>query len=457
MAVLTEQQMRALIAKHFRPEDVDKALYIARGESGYRTDAIGDNGASIGLFQLNDNGLGKGMSRQARLDPETNVRTAAQAVYGGSGWSPWGEGATYNGQPFGALGRHPYRGPSASPSGGIFGEVGGANMPGNVDEETAGNLRDQILQFIQAAINGAPDPKSEEFLADDGQGGTYFDNTRYKASLDKYETDLKNAVTLWGTFGKQAAGFTTLPDGTIIPNGDVTPDVRTAVDRNNARAAAKLFNDYALQDYNLARQYTGDQNDLEQVDFDNALSVVTKKLSLDQTNLEQSGQAIDRALTGLQESRARAQTIGDQTLKAAPYATAPGKTSFSGQDLGAIAMAYANMTGLGGGPLINYPTTVSVDPQGLMSQFDQMFGVGGSIPQPAQPITVPGDIPMRPPMGQSVAPPQITPPPQGYAQSTFNPFGSSPGAAMAPPDLIQPPSKVAIRTNRLLNAGRRGG
>lgn len=110
------EQWRPLVAKYFKPEDVDKALYVINGESGGNAGAVGDGGASIGLFQLNDNGLGSGLDRAARADPETNIKTAAAAVYGGSGWKPWGEGSTFNGKTFGALGNNPYGGTSMTTS-----------------------------------------------------------------------------------------------------------------------------------------------------------------------------------------------------------------------------------------------------------------------------------------------------------------------------------------------------
>lgn len=43
-------------------------------ESGGRPDAIGDSGHSVGLLQLHDQGLGRGMSVEERMDPEANLR-----------------------------------------------------------------------------------------------------------------------------------------------------------------------------------------------------------------------------------------------------------------------------------------------------------------------------------------------------------------------------------------------
>lgn len=43
-------------------------------ESGWNPNAVGDSGHAIGLLQLHDAGLGRGMTRDERLDPETNLR-----------------------------------------------------------------------------------------------------------------------------------------------------------------------------------------------------------------------------------------------------------------------------------------------------------------------------------------------------------------------------------------------
>lgn len=48
-------------------------------ESGWRYDAVGDNGHSIGLTQLHDQGMGSGLTVEQREDPEINLRTAISA------------------------------------------------------------------------------------------------------------------------------------------------------------------------------------------------------------------------------------------------------------------------------------------------------------------------------------------------------------------------------------------
>jgi soluble lytic murein transglycosylase-like protein len=54
-----------------------KAVMLS--ESGGRSDAVGDSGHSVGLFQLHDQGYGVGMG-DTRFDPETNADRAAKGL-----------------------------------------------------------------------------------------------------------------------------------------------------------------------------------------------------------------------------------------------------------------------------------------------------------------------------------------------------------------------------------------
>jgi tape measure domain-containing protein len=51
------------------------ALALAKVESGFNAKAVGDQGHSVGLFQLNDRGAGAGLTKEQRMDPATNART----------------------------------------------------------------------------------------------------------------------------------------------------------------------------------------------------------------------------------------------------------------------------------------------------------------------------------------------------------------------------------------------
>ena len=72
-----DAMLNKLGAKYNVPPLFLKSVMLS--ESGGRPDAVGDQGHSVGLFQLNDNGYGAGMG-DSRYDPETNADRAAQGL-----------------------------------------------------------------------------------------------------------------------------------------------------------------------------------------------------------------------------------------------------------------------------------------------------------------------------------------------------------------------------------------
>jgi hypothetical protein len=78
--------------KHNVPPMFLKAVMLI--ESGGRPDAVGDNGHSVGLFQLHDMGYGHGMG-DARFDPEANAERAARGL--AEAWHA-GERAGFSGE-----------------------------------------------------------------------------------------------------------------------------------------------------------------------------------------------------------------------------------------------------------------------------------------------------------------------------------------------------------------------
>jgi hypothetical protein len=69
--------LNRLGAKYNVPPLLLKAVMLA--ESGGRPDAVGDNGHSVGLFQLHDQGYGYQMG-DSRYDPETNAERATKGL-----------------------------------------------------------------------------------------------------------------------------------------------------------------------------------------------------------------------------------------------------------------------------------------------------------------------------------------------------------------------------------------
>lgn len=97
------ERWRGLVSKYFPPNLVDKMLYVIDKESGGNPDAKNPESGAEGLVQ------GLGHPGYDFYDPETAIKWAATQVKD-HGWTDWGEGVTYQGKPFGALGLYPYQG-----------------------------------------------------------------------------------------------------------------------------------------------------------------------------------------------------------------------------------------------------------------------------------------------------------------------------------------------------------
>lgn len=111
MPTLSRDQLLPLIRKYFGTGEEDKWLHLINGESGGRSDAVGDKGAAWGLFQ--DQHIPQGSSIEQQFASAKRLYDADKRN-GGTGFGDWGEGRLYNGKPFGALGNNPYRGGSSS-------------------------------------------------------------------------------------------------------------------------------------------------------------------------------------------------------------------------------------------------------------------------------------------------------------------------------------------------------
>lgn len=87
----SQQEMMDIIAEQFSKAgytdiQIKAAQIAAAAESGLDPYASGDNGASIGLFQLNRvNGEGKGKSIEELIDPRRNAAIAAEVMRGKQG------------------------------------------------------------------------------------------------------------------------------------------------------------------------------------------------------------------------------------------------------------------------------------------------------------------------------------------------------------------------------------
>lgn len=101
MAQLDAVQVYALAREAGLPRDAAIiATAIAKGESGHRTDAVGDTsltnatwGPSIGLWQVRSlrshTGTGKARDGERLANPTFNAESMATISNGGRNWSPW--------------------------------------------------------------------------------------------------------------------------------------------------------------------------------------------------------------------------------------------------------------------------------------------------------------------------------------------------------------------------------
>lgn len=77
---------RVLREEGFTDAGIAAAFANAWQESRFKADVVGDNGHSIGLFQLHDAGVGKGMSVEERQDPVLNTRKIADSARKSQFW-----------------------------------------------------------------------------------------------------------------------------------------------------------------------------------------------------------------------------------------------------------------------------------------------------------------------------------------------------------------------------------
>jgi hypothetical protein len=72
---------REFTAAGFGPPVVAAAIINAIAESALNNAAVGDSGASVGLFQLHERGGGRGMTVQERMDPTKNTKRIIQEAF----------------------------------------------------------------------------------------------------------------------------------------------------------------------------------------------------------------------------------------------------------------------------------------------------------------------------------------------------------------------------------------
>jgi hypothetical protein len=88
---LSQVQVRALVAKYFAAEDVNKAVRVAWCESRFDPSSTNARTGAVGLFQhlpryWEERAENAGFPNADPSDPEASTAAAAWAVYDGGGW-----------------------------------------------------------------------------------------------------------------------------------------------------------------------------------------------------------------------------------------------------------------------------------------------------------------------------------------------------------------------------------
>lgn len=92
---MSEPEVRALVERYFRPEDVNKAIRVAWCESSFNPKAVNPTTGAAGLFQhlpsyWPERSAEAGFAGADIFDPEANVAVAAWLLYESpGGWSNW--------------------------------------------------------------------------------------------------------------------------------------------------------------------------------------------------------------------------------------------------------------------------------------------------------------------------------------------------------------------------------
>lgn len=472
MATLSDQQLRAVVQRHFGDlgrSTVDTMFRVAKAESSGNTEAKNLTGRdrSYGIFQVNIHPeANPDLASMNLLDPEQNAK-AARIIFDRQGPQAW---TTYQGSA-------PMP-PEPEERSGILDRIRNLSIGGSRDDAIRNRGRQTTpAPLVQNALAPTPQaapmpiarggpsglPESTGSIFDDlkaAQEGAlrslyeaYITGSPFVDSIDAQGNPTKVAMTAEDFFLLAGEGLKNLDalhqfenqgrismgDGSFITLDDL--EAADPLVRSQATAALYKFGEDALGSGNSFLQSMGlptfDFPDTKaaQQDYENQLSDIGTKIALGEAQTSNAAQKVARLLGGLAESRARASMVTDQLLKSAPRATTPGKTAFSAGDLGLSLLS--RRSGIPDSQeLVRYPTTLDIDPAGLMAQGDQGLGVTGQLPQIPDMLTGAGDLPVRPQYAPSLG--------QGQEEDEM---------AGAPPIVME----INERIRRGLVAGAAGG
>lgn len=251
------------------------------------------------------------------------------------------------------------------------------------------------LRAVYATLSGSmPSP------------GDYPDAASYEADYSDWETHITSVASQLKAARELASGITRLEDNTIITKADynaLDDFAKAQVDRYIQKQNTDLEDAYNatmnaldLSEFTTARSGVAAQNDKLTNDFANKTSALTTSLAYDRETGDNAARKVSRMVSGQQEARQRADYVSTTDLAAAPKATG-GKTSFTANDFGGLLGDYAYSVGVDpNAEAVRYPTTININPRGLLDEYDTRAGVGGPLPAIPDMVTQAAQLPQAP-------------------------------------------------------------
>ena len=295
-----------------------------------------------------------------------------------------------------------------------FGGSGNTPTAGGTDNSGVpeyGSMADQIDSILQELVANRPDPNDPVYSQTDEYGLPMGD---YQADLSSWIETYTSTAKLAQSLRGQALGLLQLPDGTVIAQGDATPEQREQIDRANRNQYASILNQFGLDQWSLDRGYASDTNQSATTDFNNRITAFNAQENSDLTRFTAEMNRWLNAQQVADSDAARIQEAKDQALR---YGTTNGKTDFTGTDLGAGDSMLMRQGGMSPDvPILRYPGTQTYDP--VADRLASMAAMGVSNAPPLLPPrtavvpTAPGMMSVPPPpqlLAPSVGVPQVTP------------------------------------------------
>lgn len=286
-------------------------------------------------------------------------------------------------------------------------------------------------QQLQDVLNSLMEqkPKPDDYKDYKGQA----DAASYQKALADWGKNFGAISSQLHTLTINAAGFHTLPDGSMIATGDLTPDQRAQLDQANKLAYQSTMRKLGLDQYDVTRTAINDENQRRQQEFQNQNDVWDRLLGLDKMSADQASKKLDRWLSIRQEADKGAQLQQTAQQEAIKYGTSPGKSSFSARDLGGIFERMAGLAGVDPNtPMLSYPGTQTMDPMADINNAAAAMGGGGAAPMLDFPqLATPGNMPTPPSFNSAGAPPMLSFPDQ--TDPTKQPHIGAPNGMLLPP------------------------